>query len=593
MPKAKKFTLFQLNWKYIKKFSFSFIFIFLLYGALSLERVYFPYLVGNIIDIMTKMSDNRDNYWELLRNPILIMIGIMIGMDILFRVQEIIAEYIFPRFKAAMREEGFSYVMNHSNRFFAENHVGSVAGKLNDLIASSYSIIMKLSGIFIPVLTTVLISIITILFINIKIGFIFTCWMITHLLIVYFTTSFVRKHWENHSEAENALRGKIVDSINNIANVRLFAKLKDEIKYCATYQKTEIDLSFKAGLSGIIVRSFLSIVAISGLIGIVYFLLQEWKDGYISTGNISAIFAIVVNSILLMWWMAYESVFFFMDLGKASQALTILNTPHEIQDAENAPDLIANKNGSEIKFIDVSFSYSDKAFFTHKNITINSGQKIGLVGFSGAGKTTFANLILREFNLHSGQILIDNQDISKVSLKSLRNSISYITQDTNLFHRTIMENIRFAKSDATDEEVIKASKEACCHDFIMKNEDEYNAVVGEKGAKLSGGQKQRISIARAILKNAPIVILDEATSALDSITEQKIKEAINRLIINKTTIIIAHRLSTLKEVNRILVFDEGEVIEDGSHDDLIKIPDGYYKKLWDSQNDLYDKKVED
>ena len=156
-----------------------------------------------------------------------------------------------------------------------------------------------------------------------------------------------------------------------------------------------------------------------------------------------------------------------------------------------------------------------------------------------------------------------------------------------------MENIRFAKSDATDEEVIKASKEACCHDFIMKNEDEYNAVVGEKGAKLSGGQKQRISIARAILKNAPIVILDEATSALDSITEQKIKEAINRLIINKTTIIIAHRLSTLKEVNRILVFDEGEVIEDGSHDDLIKIPDGYYKKLWDSQNDLYDKKVED
>ena len=593
MNKEKQFTFFQFSWKYIKQFKISFFFIFSLYSLLAIERVYFPYLTGEIIDIMTTLGENRGDYWIFIKKPVFIMIVTIIGMDLLFRVQELITEYYMPRFKAKIRDDVFEYTMNHSNRFFAENHAGSIAGKLNDLVDTSVSIMMKLICVFVPILSTVLISILTVFYFDKKVGLIFALWMIIHLLIVVFTARFVEKNWGHWSEANNILKGKVVDSINNISNVRLFSIYKNEILYCKKYQDDEINLSFRAGLSGIIVRLILSFVAISGLSGVIYFLLDGWSVNEITTGNIAAILAIAINSILLMWWMAYESLFFFMDLGKAKQAMFLINNPHEIKDIENAVDLVVSKNGSNIEFMNLSFGYNNKKFFSNKNLIIPTGQKVGLVGFSGAGKTTFANLILREFNLQDGQILIDGQDISKVRLQSLRENISYITQDTNLFHRTIMENIRFAKHNATDDEVIKAAKQACCHEFIIKSKEGYNSIVGEKGAKLSGGQRQRISIARAILKNAPIVILDEATSALDSITEQKIKEAINRLIVNKTTIIIAHRLSTLKEMDRMLVFDDGKIIEDGNHDELIKVENGYYKRLWDSQNDLYDKKIEE
>jgi ATP-binding cassette subfamily B protein len=588
MIQNKKITFFQLLWKYVKQFKIAFFFIFSLYSLLAIERVYFPYLTGEIIDSLTKLGENRENFWIVVKNPVLIIIFTIIGMDLLFRVQEFLTEYYIPRFKAKIREEVFEYTMNHSNRFFTTNHAGSISGKINDLTDTSISILMKMICVFVPVVSTVIISIFTVLFINQKAGLIFTLWMVVHFLIVIFTTKFVEKHWGNWSEANNVLRGKIVDSINNISNVRLFSMFKNELSYCKKYQDEEIKLSFKAGFAGIIVRTVLSFVSISGLTGILYFLLIGWKNSEITTGNIAAILAISINSVLLMWWMAYESLFFFMELGKAKQAMFLLNEPHEIQDIENAKNLVLNKNGSEIKFLNVSFGYNDKKFFKNINLTIPHGQKIGLVGFSGAGKTTFANLILREFNLSDGQILIDDQDISKITLRSLHENISYIAQDSQLFHRTIMENIRFAKPNAIDEEIIEASKKACCHDFIMKNENGYETLVGERGAKLSGGQKQRISIARAMLKNAPIVILDEATSALDSITEQKIKDAINKLIVNKTTIIIAHRLSTLKDVDRILVFDDGKIIEDGNHNQLIKIKNGYYKKLWEAQNDLYD-----
>lgn len=593
MTQNKQMTFFQFLWKYVKKFKISIFFIFFLYSFLAIERVYFPYLTGEIIDILTKLGDDRGNYWVLVRKSVFIMMITILGMDLMFRLQELLNEYYMPRFKAKIREDSFEYVMGHSNRFFSENHAGSVAGKLNDLVDTSISIMLKLVCVFVPIISTIIISILSILFINIKIGLVFTSWMCIYFAFIFATVKFIESRWGDWSNANNMLRGKIVDTINNISGVRLFSKFKNEIQYCKKYQDDEINKSFRAGLAGITIRFVLSIVSAIGIGGVIYFSFSGWKNYEITTGNIAAIFAIAMNSVLLVWWMAYESLFFFMDLGKAKQAMFVLNEEHEVRDIENAKDIILNKDGSEIRMVDMSFGYNGKKFFERINLLIPHGQKIGLVGFSGAGKTTFANLILREFNLDGGQILIDNQDISKVTLKSLHENISYIAQDTTLFHRSIMENIRFARSEATDEEIFEASRQACCHDFIIKTENGYDTIVGERGAKLSGGQRQRISIARAILKNAPIIILDEATSALDSITEAKIKEAIARLTVNKTTIIIAHRLSTLKEVDRILVFDEGKIIEDGSHEDLMKIDGGYYKKLWETQNDLYDRKEEE
>jgi ATP-binding cassette subfamily B protein len=236
-----------------------------------------------------------------------------------------------------------------------------------------------------------------------------------------------------------------------------------------------------------------------------------------------------------------------------------------------------------ITFDKVKFHYKDtKPLFENKSIEIEAGQKVGLVGYSGGGKSTFVHLILRLYDVTHGSILIDGQDIKSVSQDSLRENIAMIPQDPSLFHRSLRENIRYGRIDATDEEVMEAAKKAHAHEFIEKLPQGYDALVGERGVKLSGGQRQRIAIARAILKNAPILIMDEATSQLDSLTEALIQESLWQLMEHKTTLVIAHRLSTLLHMDRILVFDQGKIVEDGNHNDLLS-KGGLYKNLWNAQ----------
>ena len=254
--------------------------------------------------------------------------------------------------------------------------------------------------------------------------------------------------------------------------------------------------------------------------------------------------------------------------------ITLLDTPH-------AQELKVTQG--KIQFQKVHFQYPNTdPLFSNKSLTIQHGQRIGLVGYSGSGKTTFVNLILRLFDLQSGHILIDGQDIAKVTQTSLRNALTFIPQEPSLFHRSLMENIRFGRPNATDEQVIAAAKQAHAHEFITTLPKGYDTLVGERGIKISGGQRQRIAIARAILKNAPILLLDEATSALDSFTEGQIQESFFSLMEGKTTIVIAHRLSTLLNMDRILVMAQGKIVEDGNHEDLLK-KSGLYQSLWEAQ----------
>ncbi len=255
-------------------------------------------------------------------------------------------------------------------------------------------------------------------------------------------------------------------------------------------------------------------------------------------------------------------------------------SPIQIANQDNAPDLDI-KEGT-IDFKNVQFSYEEnKPLFQNKTVKIRSGEKVGLVGYSGSGKSTFVHLILRLFDVNEGRILIDGQDIKDVSQESLRKSIGFIPQDPSLFHRSLLENIRYG-SHATEDEVIEAAKKAFAHEFILTLPKGYASLVGERGVKLSGGQRQRIAIARAFLKNAPILILDEATSQLDSVTEDSIQDSLQALMQEKTTIIIAHRLSTLLQMDRILVFDKGQIVQDGTHNQLLKQP-GQYQILWNAQ----------
>jgi ATP-binding cassette subfamily B protein len=310
-------------------------------------------------------------------------------------------------------------------------------------------------------------------------------------------------------------------------------------------------------------------------------LIQSFQSAMITAGDFVMILTINISIMICLWEGSREISKFAEYLGTIIQGLRVALSPIEIVDHPHASTLHVTKG--EIVFDKVKFHYKgDDALFENKSVTIPASQKVGLVGYSGGGKSTFVNLILRLFDINSGRILIDGVDIKTVTQASLRQNIGMIPQDPALFHRTLMDNIRYGNPNASDKEVIEAAKKADAHHFIMKIPNKYQALVGERGVKLSGGQRQRIAIARAFLKNAPILILDEATSQLDSLTEHEIQESLWELMQGKTTLIIAHRLSTLLKMDRILVFDRGRIIEDGTHKDLLK-GKGLYKTLWDAQ----------
>jgi len=312
-----------------------------------------------------------------------------------------------------------------------------------------------------------------------------------------------------------------------------------------------------------------------------YFLITSWQQEIITTGDFVLIFNMVFAVMYQMLYLGHALTTLFREVGTAQQALSLITHHPDIIDTIDAKPIKINKG--EIIFDNVTFRYTTgQNIFKNKNVIIKSCQKVGLVGFSGSGKSTFVNLILRFFELESGAIKIDGQDISSVTQNSLRENISMIPQDTSLFHRTLRENIGYGQIYASNEEIIQASKKAHCHDFIFRLPNGYDSMVGERGIKLSSGQRQRIAIARAILKDAPILILDEATSALDSVTETYIQKGLHALMKGRTTIVIAHRLSTLSEMDRILVFDKGCIVEDGTHEELLKL-NGHYKFMWEMQ----------
>jgi ATP-binding cassette subfamily B protein len=312
-----------------------------------------------------------------------------------------------------------------------------------------------------------------------------------------------------------------------------------------------------------------------------FFLLRGFKQGSVTPGDFVLLTTINIAIIGDLWQLSRNIIKFSEYSGNIKQGLSVVLAPHDIQDKTDATVLSLTKG--QITFDDVTFHYKHtNPLFKNLSLTIEPGQKVGLVGYSGGGKTTFANLVLRLYEVTDGCIRIDGQAIQNVTQDSLHAHIGMIPQDPSLFHRTLMENIRYGNMEATDADVREAAKRAHAHDFIVNLPDGYASLVGERGVKLSGGQRQRIAIARAILKNAPILFLDEATSQLDSMTERDIQDSLWTLMQDKTTIVIAHRLSTLLHMDRILVFDRGKIVEDGTHEQLLNNT-GLYKTLWDTQ----------
>ena len=386
---------------------------------------------------------------------------------------------------------------------------------------------------------------------------------------------------DTHAVSENIISGQLVDSIANASNIRIFASKVYEIlrfdKALLTtkqkFQTKEIFLLKLLWLQGILIATMLGFM--------LYFLNQLYNDRLVSVGDFALIIGLSMEVAHISWYTMSVVDEYNQIVGKCKQSLSYLLIHQEITDKKDAKDLLITDGN--ISFSNVLFYYKDTPpLFQNKSITIKAGEKVGLVGYSGSGKSTFANLILRLYDVSHGAILIDDQDIRDITQNSLRKAISMIPQDPSLFHRSLMENISYGCENKTEEQIIAAAKAAHAHEFISKLPQGYLSLVGERGLKLSGGQRQRIAIARAFIKNAPILILDEATSQLDSITENLIQDSLLKLMENKTTLVIAHRLSTLLHMDRILVFDQGKIMEDGTHAELLKLA-GLYKTLWDAQ----------
>lgn len=539
-----------------------------------------PYLIKVMLDKLEMVSPHADLFTELMA-PALTYIALGFGINFIYRIYDYLALRLMPSLYNDIVIKVLDYTEQHSHSYFQNHFGGSIVNKISEMARAVQDIVETIIHRFVSHSLALLIACFAMASVNLILALIFFTWVIAFLVSSYFFSKEPYILSEQLSRTHTKLIGKIMDSVTNILTVRLFARQKFEINYVKA-QAREREERAQALRWSNLKRQAAMETASNILMGIlICYLIYTRQRGLITIGDFALVLMVSISAIDAVWNLSRDFLEFSEQLGQCSQTLTLIAIPHEIKDIENALPLKVNRGSIEFK--NVYFSFTENKFlFNNLCISIPSKQKVGLVGYSGSGKTTFVNLLIRLFDIQAGQILIDAQEVSKVTQESLHENISFIPQDPLLFHRNIAENIRYGRLYATEEEVIQAAIKANAHDFIKDLPEGYNTLVGERGIKLSGGQRQRIAIARAILKDAKILILDEATSALDSVTEHIIQESLKKLMNNKTVFVIAHRLSTLQDMDRILVFEKGKIIEDGNHQALIN-KKGVYAYLWERQ----------
>ncbi len=498
-----------------------------------------------------------------------------------WRAAHYLNNYFQPKIMAEISEKCFEYLHRHSYRFFSDNFAGSLVKKVNRFVQAFERIADKLYWDLASMTLRLLIILGVLIFIHPVLGAIMGGWCVIFLYINYKLSIYKLKFDIPRSRQDSKVTAALADTITNNVNIKLFSTLKFELKKFKGVTKSWFEKTKKAWDIGAHIEAAQAILMIVFEFCILFAAIKLWERDLIKIADFFLIQAYIFEMFHQLWNFGRTLRDLYEAFADAEEMTIILNTPQEIQDKKGAKFLLA-KSG-KIEFQNVKFSYGKKeSVIKDLSLKIKPGERVALIGPSGGGKSTIIKLLLRLFDINSGKILIDGQNISAVTQDTLRRRVALVPQDPILFHRTLMENIRYGRR-ASDREVKAAAKMANCYDFIMKFPNGFDTYVGERGIKLSGGQRQRVAIARAILSNASILVFDEATSSLDSESEKLIQDAFENLTKNKTTIIIAHRLSTIMSVDKIFVLDGGRIVEEGRHSDLLGKRGSVYKKLWKLQ----------
>ena len=545
-------------------------------------QILIPKAVQLLIDSAALLRGRPDvSLWTELSGPIKFFVILNIGILIFSRSSGALLVMIGPSLRQRVRSSLYRYLQGHSQRYFMGNFAGSLSNRVSEVSMGVNHSLWTILFDFWPVTVTLAVSLVLLVQVHSGLAMVLGLWTLGYVAVSYVLAMRCREYAKVFAASRSAVSGRIVDAVTNVMNSKLFARMDFERRHLRRYLDREVQAARRTFWFMERMRWFQFIATLSLQVGMIAYAAGIWVEGGISVGSFAMVASLLLMVINDVRNLSRRFLEFFEYIGNITDGVGVIVRPHEITDAPHAGELTVNQG--EIRFENVDFAYAEGIeVFRGLNLTIRPGERVGLVGFSGSGKSTFVNLVLRLYDIQGGRILIDGRDIREVTQNSLRRAVSMISQEPMLFHRSLRENVRYGALDASDEDVQDAARRAHAHDFIETLPQGYGALVGERGVRLSGGQRQRIAIARAVLKNAPIVIMDEATSSLDSVTERHIQESIQQLMQGRTSVVIAHRLSTISHLDRIVVFHAGQVVEDGTHAELLTL-NGHYARMWSMQ----------
>ncbi|MDP3725403.1 MAG: ABC transporter ATP-binding protein [Nanoarchaeota archaeon] len=558
------------------------LFFLVFLGGLGIQvaELIYPLYLRRLFDLLATGKPGTDAI-----NGLILIVGMIaiakIGGWIARRVQVYSIMNLESRGMANLYSSAFDYLIGHSYHFFISRFSGALVRRVSKFASSFETMVDGVMLQFVPT-TIFAIGAVTVLFLrNHTLGIALGAWIIAFVVFQALVARLRHPLRVARARADSKMVGSLSDAIGNQNTITLFSGTKHEHGILQNVVEFWRKATMRSWNADELIWSVQGALMVGINIGLLYGAVIYWNRGLLSIGDFALIQTYLLGLFSQLININREIRRCYDASADAVEMIEILKTPHEIKDQPNARPLTITN--CEITFKNIYFSFQDnKPILANFNLVVKGGEKLALVGPSGAGKTTITKLLLRLYDVSKGTIEIDGQDVARTPQDDLRGKISFVPQEPILFHRTLMENIRYSRRDAKDKEVIEAAKKAHCHEFISGLPETYNTRVGERGVKLSGGERQRVAIARAILKDAPILVLDEATSSLDSESESLIQDALQTLMKGKTVIVIAHRLSTIMKMDRIVVVAKGKIVAQGTHDELLK-KGGLYQKLWSIQ----------